>query len=115
MSEPNAFSMRKAISGDREALPARRSDRVARRTLRMSAALDTLKPRASMISVLIRSPGWGGFFMVIIQYLFSMYGIAVHVKGLFVQEGMVGTHLLHIDELNSCPGSCGGLAVFLLQ
>ena len=57
MSGPNAFSMRRAISGDREALPARRSDRVARRTFRMVAALDTLKPRASMISVLIRSPG----------------------------------------------------------
>ena len=22
---------------------------------------------------------------------------------------------LHIDEFNSCPGACGGLAVFLLQ
>jgi hypothetical protein len=44
MSGPNAFSMRRAISEDRDALPARRSDKVARRTLRMSAALDTLKP-----------------------------------------------------------------------
>jgi hypothetical protein len=25
--------------------------------------LDTLRPRASTISVLISSPGWGGFFM----------------------------------------------------
>lgn len=43
------------------------------------------------------------------------YGITVHVKELSVHKGMVDTHFLHIDELNSCPGSCGGLAVFLLQ
>src|SRR5438132_6592143 len=63
MSGPNAFSMRRAISGVRAALPCRRSESVARRTFKISAAFDTLRPRASMISVLIRSPGWGGFFM----------------------------------------------------
>src|SRR5207245_11115748 len=63
MSGPNAFSMRRAISGVSAALPCRRSESVARRTFKISAAFDTLRPRASMISVLIRSPGWGGFFM----------------------------------------------------
>src|SRR3989454_11083489 len=63
MSGPNAFSMRRAISGVSAALPCRRSERVARRTFNISAAFDTLRPRASMTSVLIRSPGWGGFFM----------------------------------------------------
>src|SRR6202035_376672 len=63
MSGPNAFSMRRAISGVSAALPCRRSESVARRTFKISAAFDTLSPRASMISVLIRSPGWGGFFM----------------------------------------------------
>src|ERR1035437_4956848 len=63
MSGPNAFSMRRAISGVNAALEWRRSESVARRTFRISAALDTLRPRASMISVLIRSPGWGGSFM----------------------------------------------------
>src|SRR5258708_13150951 len=63
MSGPNAFSMRKAISGVSAALPCRRSESVARRTFKISAAFDTLRPRASTISVLIRSPGWGGFFM----------------------------------------------------
>src|SRR5271157_734982 len=63
MSGPNAFSMRRAISGVNAALARRRSESVARRTFRISAAFDTLRPRASMISVLIRSPGWGGFFM----------------------------------------------------
>src|ERR1035437_6030618 len=63
MSGPNAFSMRRAISGVRAALPRRTSESVARRTFKTSAAFDTLRPRASMISVLIRSPGWGGFFM----------------------------------------------------
>src|ERR1039458_1619170 len=63
MSGPNAFSMRRAISGVSAALPRRTSESVARRTFKTSAAFDTLRPRASMISVLIRSPGWGGFFM----------------------------------------------------
>src|SRR5208282_1066826 len=63
MSGPNAFSMRSAISGVSAALPCRRSESVARRTFKISAAFDTLRPRASMTSVLIRPPGWGGFFM----------------------------------------------------
>src|SRR5579863_7190143 len=63
MAGPNAFSMRRAISGVSAALPCSRSDSVARRTCKISAAFDTLRPSASMISVLIRSPGWGGFFM----------------------------------------------------
>src|ERR1022692_3071505 len=63
MSGPNAISMRRAISGVSAAFACRRSESVARRTFRISAAFDTLRPRASMISVLIRSPGWGGFFV----------------------------------------------------
>src|SRR5271157_6123612 len=63
MSGPNAFSMRRAISGVNAALPCNKSESVARRTFKSSAAFDTLRPRASTISVLIRSPGWGGFFM----------------------------------------------------
>src|SRR6202521_3869213 len=69
MSGPNAFSMRRAISGVSAALPCRRSESVARRTFKISAAFDTLRPRASTISVLIRSPGWGGFFMGIARLL----------------------------------------------
>src|SRR5271165_5314639 len=69
MSGPNAISMRRAISGVSAALPCRRSESVARRTFRISAAFDTLRPRALMISVLIRSPGWGGFFMGIVGLL----------------------------------------------
>src|SRR5271165_7160515 len=63
MSGPKAFSMRRAISGVSDALPCRRSESVARRTCKTSAAFDTLRPRASITSVLIRSPGWGGFFI----------------------------------------------------
>src|SRR5436309_4618022 len=63
MSGPNAFSMRRAISGVSAALPCKRSESVARRTFKISAAFDTLRPRASMTSVLIRPPGWGGFFI----------------------------------------------------
>src|SRR6266851_4791417 len=69
MSGPNAFSMRRAISGVSAALQCRRSESVARRTFKISAAFETLRPRASMISVLIRSPGWGGFFMGISNLL----------------------------------------------
>ena len=38
MSGPNAFSMRRAISGVSAALPCRRSESVARRTCKISAA-----------------------------------------------------------------------------
>src|ERR1700730_15639692 len=38
MSGPNAFSMRRAIPGVSAALPCRRSERVARRTFKISAA-----------------------------------------------------------------------------
>src|ERR1017187_8747900 len=63
ISGPKAFSMRSAMSGVRADLPLRRSESVARRTCKISAAFDTLRPSASMTSVLIRLPGWGGFFM----------------------------------------------------
>src|ERR1035437_8907280 len=63
MSGPNAISMRRGISGVRADLAWRRSESVARRTFRISASFNTLRPRASMTSVLIRSPAWGGFFM----------------------------------------------------
>src|SRR5438874_6432069 len=79
MSGPNAFSMRRAISGVSAALPCRRSESVARRTFKISAAFDTLRPRASMTSVLIRSPGWGGFFMGIAGLL--MVVDQVHIAG----------------------------------
>lgn len=38
MSGPNAFSIRRAISGVNAALPCRRSESVARRTFKISAA-----------------------------------------------------------------------------
>src|ERR1700683_140379 len=44
------------ISGVSAALPFSRSESVARRTWKISAAFDTVRPRASMTSVLIRSP-----------------------------------------------------------
>src|SRR6202050_2023174 len=69
MFGPNAISMRRALSGVSAALPCRRSESVARRTFKISAAFETLRPRALMTSVLIRSPGWGGFFMGIASLL----------------------------------------------
>src|SRR5579862_6873685 len=85
MSGPNAFSMRSAISGVSAALPCRRSESVARRTFKISAALDTLRPRTSMISVLISSPGWGGFFIGISNSLVVIDQVNIAgAVGLFV-------------------------------
>src|SRR5580700_239634 len=88
MSGPNAFSIRRAISGVSAALPRRRSESVARRTFRISAAFDTLRPRASTISVLIKSPGWGGFFMGIagILVVVDQVNIAGGVRPFVVPE-----------------------------
>src|ERR1700680_4702255 len=90
MSGPNAFSIARAISGVSAALPRRRSESVARRTFKISAAFDTLMPRASMISVLIRSPGWGGFFMGIASLL--MVVDQVNIAG--------GVRLFVVAEIN---------------
>src|SRR5258707_9289488 len=85
MSGPTAFSMRRAISGVSAALPWRRSESVARRTFKISAAFDTLRPRASIISVLIRSPGWGGFFIGIAGLLMVVDQVDIAGRvGLFV-------------------------------
>src|SRR5438105_1372997 len=88
MSGPNAFSMRRAISGVSAALPWRRSESVARRTFKISAAFDTLRSSASMISVLIRSPGWGGFFMGISCLLMVVQQVDVvgGIRPLVVEE-----------------------------
>src|ERR1035441_7823216 len=89
MSGPNAFSMRRAISGVSAALPCRRSESVARRTFKISAAFDTLRPRASTISVRISSPGWGGFFMGIAGLLMivDQVNIAGGVRLFVIAEG----------------------------
>src|ERR1700674_4034778 len=97
MSGPNAFSMRRAISGVSAALPCRRSESVARRTFKISAAFDTLRPRASMNSVLISSPGWGGLFMGISASLVVVD--QVHIAG--------GVRLIVVAE-NQPPASCDG-------
>jgi hypothetical protein len=77
MSGPNAFSMRRAISGVSDALLCRRSERVARRTFKIFEVFDTLRPRASTISVLIRSAGWGGFFMASRAYAAGVTSISL--------------------------------------
>src|SRR5271165_2242213 len=80
--------MRRAISAVNAVRPFRRSESVARRTFRTSAAFDTLSPRASMISVLIRSPGWGGFFIGIANLLMvvNQVNIAGGVRLFLVPE-----------------------------
>src|SRR5207247_6826656 len=60
---PNAFSMRRAISPERSAFEFTKLDRAGRETLSAAAAAVTERPAGSMISVRIKSPGCGGFFI----------------------------------------------------
>src|SRR5690348_10522859 len=60
---PKAFSMRSAMSRERSALPLRRFDNAGRETWSAAAAAVTDRPAGWIISVRMKSPGWGGFFM----------------------------------------------------
>lgn len=51
------------MSPDKSALPFSKLDKVGRATFNTFAAAVTDKPAGSMISVRIKSPGWGGFFI----------------------------------------------------
>jgi hypothetical protein len=55
--------MRSAISPERMALPFSKLDNAGRETPSAAAAAVTDNPAAATISVRIKSPGWGGFFM----------------------------------------------------
>jgi hypothetical protein len=55
-------------------------------TFKISAAFHTLKSRASIISVLISSPGWGGFFMGIFLMVVVQVKIAGGVRLFVVAE-----------------------------
>src|SRR5258708_8511101 len=129
MSEPNAFSMRRAISGVSAALPCSRSESVARRTFKISAAFDTLSPRASMTSVLIRSPGCGGFFIgisfslvVIDQVNVRLYrtrvkrraarcfGVALAKKAREARDGEIGLKEFLLDVEGARDGFGGEIA-----
>src|SRR5467141_936234 len=69
---PKAFSMRSAMSPDRSALPLSRLDKAGRETRSAAAAAVTDKPAGWMISVRMKSPGWGGFFMGIVLSSFQV-------------------------------------------
>jgi molybdopterin-binding protein len=62
MSGANAFSMRSAISGVSAALPCSRSESVARRTFKISAAFDTLRPDLGQRAIDSTFAG-GGFIL----------------------------------------------------
>jgi hypothetical protein len=59
------FEAQGHLSGNRS-LAVVTSDRVARPTPRITAALVTVKPRARIICSLIISPGCGGFFIAMV-------------------------------------------------
>src|SRR5216683_3184910 len=60
---PKAFSMRRAMLPESEAWPFKRLDKAGRETRKAAAAAVTERPAGSMISVRMKSPGCGGFFM----------------------------------------------------
>src|SRR5271166_2871334 len=60
---PKAFSMRSAMSPERSALPFNRLESAGRETLSAAAAAVTDRPAGWIISVRMKSPGWGGLFM----------------------------------------------------
>src|ERR1700688_4786396 len=62
-----AFSMRSAMSPERSALPLSRLDSAGRETRSAAAAAVTERPAGSIISVRMKSPGWGGFFKGIVS------------------------------------------------
>src|ERR1035437_3684300 len=120
MSGPNAFSMRRAISGVSAALAWRRSESVARRTFKTPAAFDTLRPRASMISVLIRSPGWGGFVMIplctVIPYAGKDHrGLAGHDRPRNAMVCPRGYLKVKSEEQRPFDSTCWKLHRFLTQ
>src|SRR5208282_5140447 len=63
MSGPNPFSMRRAISGVSAALPCRRSDSVARRTCKISAAFGHVEAEGFDDFGFNQVARMGGFFM----------------------------------------------------
>ncbi len=65
------FSIRSAMSPERSALSLSRLDNAGRDTLSAAAAAVTDKPAGSIISVRIKLPGCGGFFMGMAAYPFS--------------------------------------------
>src|SRR5580658_8942321 len=60
---PKAFSMRRAMSPERAAFPLSRLESAGREIFNPAAAAVTVRPAGSMISVRMKSPGCGGFFM----------------------------------------------------
>src|SRR6202011_3752746 len=77
---PKAFSMRSAMSPERSALPLSRLDRAGRETCSAAAAAVTERRAGTIISVRIKSPGWGGFFIGIVLTPFILVVIfQIHV------------------------------------
>src|ERR1019366_2448212 len=55
--------MRSAMSPERSALPLSRLESAGRETRSAAAAAVTDRPAGTIISVRMKCPGWGGFFM----------------------------------------------------
>src|SRR5216683_3428436 len=88
---PNAFSMRRAMLPERAALPFRRLDKAGRETRKAAAAAVTERPAGSMISVRMKSPGCGGFFMamviapLILMIVFQVQIVDFTMRGVYAE------------------------------
>src|SRR5712692_11540888 len=99
---PKAFSMRRAMLPESEAWPFRRLDKAGRETRKAAAAAVTERPAGSIISVRMKSPGCGGFFMAMV--------IAPLILMIVFQIQIVDFEIRSVDAERQTPVACYGQA-----
>src|SRR6266852_9264736 len=99
---PKAFSMRRAMLPESEAWPFRRLDKAGRETRKAAAAAVTESPAGSMISVRMKSPGCGGFFMAM--------GIAPSMLMIVFQIQVADFEIRSVNAERQTPVACYGQA-----
>src|SRR5258708_11111521 len=99
---PKAFSIRRAILPESAALPFKRLDKAGREIRKAAAAAVTERPAGSMISVRMKSPGCGGFFMAI--------GIAPSTLMIVFQIQVADFEIRGVNAERQTPVACYGQA-----
>jgi hypothetical protein len=85
---PNTWDNLTAISGDMPRFSFTNSDNVVRVTPRAAAAFVMLRPKGSMHWRKTKPPGWGGFFIVMVQLPFSGNPRNLRQKHRYQQSGI---------------------------
>src|SRR2546428_2901121 len=99
---PKAFSIRRAILPESAALPFKRLDKAGREICKAAAAAVTERPAGSMISVRMKSPGCGGFFMAM--------GIAPSMLMIVFQIQVANFEIRGVNAERQTPIACYGQA-----